>query len=243
MQGDRIFTEQELKALTNNELDQLAERLKDHEKGMQILKTVEALNDGCRVAYMDFTAIVLGYIQDTMGHEGFEESVRRYGNSFMKDWYFQNHSTDEWMKSWKEEPNRSVFKNLIMEFAAVMRTQSGRGFKKVEEDDEKIIFHVDPCGSGGRMRREGRYDTPYNFPKVKDPHPLTFSRPDFPHYCQHCALFHSQMPIEWDGAIWPVMLPGEKDEDPCIFLFYKDPKDIPEEYYTRVGKKKILKKE
>ncbi|NOZ69352.1 MAG: hypothetical protein GXP46_08955 [Deferribacteres bacterium] len=51
------------------------------------------------------------------------------------------------------------------------------------------------------------------------------------------------MPIEWDGAIWPVMLPGEKDDDPCRLLFYKVPADIPEEYYTRVGKKKVLKKE
>ncbi|NOZ69353.1 MAG: hypothetical protein GXP46_08960 [Deferribacteres bacterium] len=61
------------------------------------------------------------------------------------------------MKSWKEEPNRSVFKNLIKEFAAVTRAQSGRGFNRAEEDDEKVIFYLDPCGSGGRMRREGRY--------------------------------------------------------------------------------------
>ncbi len=238
--SDRMFTEQELQEMTKNELDQLAERLKDNETAMQLLKTLEAINDGCRVMYMDTTAAVLGYIQDTMGPDGFEEAVRRYGEVFMKPWYLQAHGPDQWMKSWKDGPDRNTFRKLIMEFAGIMRVQSGRGFKKVEEDDEKITMHVDPCGSGGRMRRDGRYGEPFNFPRVKGPHHLTFGRTDFPHYCQHCAVFHARMPIEIDGALWPVMEPGDTDQDQCTFYFYKDPKDIPEKYYTRVGKQKIL---
>jgi hypothetical protein len=241
MSGGRIFTDEELQAMTNNELDQLAKNLNGNEKAQELLKTIEGLNDGMRVAYMDFTAAVLGYIQDSMGSDAFEESVRRYGEVFMKPLYLQSHSTDDWMKSWKEEPNMKTFKNLIMEIAATIRVQSGRGFKKVEEDDEKITMRVAPCGSGGRMRRSGHYGPPYNFPRVKGPHHLTFGHSDFPHYCQHCAILYARMPIEMDGALWPVIEPDETDQGQCTFYFYKDPKDIPEEYYTRVGKKKVIK--
>ncbi|NOZ67747.1 MAG: hypothetical protein GXP46_00525 [Deferribacteres bacterium] len=238
MSGDRLFTEQELKEMTRHEYDQLYEILKDDEQCTQVLKTYESLNQAVLDIYLNFLGTVLGYVQEKKGLEGFREAALRFGNVMWKGWFSQVHNTGRWMQSWKEEPYRSHYKKAIMDFAAFMRAQAGRGMKLVEEDDKKVTFTVDPCGSGGMFRRAGKYRPPFNWPVTREPHPLTFGRADFPYYCQHCALFHYQMPIEWAGTIWPVMRPGERDEDPCIMEFYKDPRDIPEEYFTMVGKQK-----
>jgi hypothetical protein len=54
------------------------------------------------------------------------------------------------------------------------------------------VFVLDPCGSGGRMFREEMTKDRFHYgtdlaPIVRDPHPLTFGRTDFPMYCTHCA--------------------------------------------------------
>ncbi|HDH10842.1 MAG TPA: hypothetical protein ENG83_01335 [Nitrospirae bacterium] len=247
MQENRVFTDEELKELVRFEYDRIMECLKDEhmEKGSQLLKDLENRNTGILVSCIDSIAITLGFIQEKLGIGATEEVLRKCSSSddIQKEcggdnWYYQEHGPDEYMKSWEEEPRRSMFKNLVVEFAGSMRSFMGRGFVSAEEDDEKIIFTLDPCSAGGRMKRQGKYRPPYNWPVSGEPHPLSFGLPDFPVYCQYCAVFHSILPIERSGAIWPVMLPPEKDEDPCTLLFYKDPKDIPEEYYTRVGKEK-----
>jgi hypothetical protein len=239
MPEDRFFTDEELRDLIHQEIDTVKECLNGDERGLQALQDLEKFRLAVTYTYMDFTGMALAYIQEKLGTEGFEDVCRRFGQHYMKDWYLQNRNGD-WMKSWKEGPNKETFKTMIREFASLMRQQSGKGFKSVEEDDEKVIFTVDPCRSGGRFRRQGMYRPPLNWPVIKEPCALTFGLPDFPYYCGHCAIIHSQIPIELDGAMWPVMLPPQKDEDPCVYLFYKDPADCPEEYYTRVGKNKIV---
>lgn len=239
MSEDRIFTDDELKELTSQEIDKVEKCLEGNATGIQALKDLEKYRLAVMYTYMNFTGMALAYIQERLGTGGFEDICRRFGDHYMTDWYLQTRR-GTWMKSWKEEQNRETFKEMIREFASLMRQQSGKGFKSVEEDDEKVIFTVDPCRSGGRFRRQGMYREPLNWPVIKEPGPLTFGIPDFPYYCGHCAVVHSQIPIDLDGAMWPVMLPPQKDEDPCIYLFYKNPRDIPDEYYTRVGKKKVL---
>ncbi len=247
MQGDRIFTESELKELTRLEYDRIMEYLKDDcmERGRQLLKDLETRNMGILASCIDSTAVAFGFIQERLGAGAIEEVLRKCSTSedIMKEcggdnWYFQEHGPREYMKSWKEESRRSMFKNIVTEFAGALRSHSGRGFVSAEEDDEKVRFTLDPCGGGGRMRRQGKYRPPHNWPVAGEPHPLTFGLPDFPVYCQYCAVFHAILPIERSGAIWPVILPPEKDEDPCVLLFYKDPGDIPGKYYTQVGKEK-----
>ncbi len=242
MSGDRLFTEQELKDMTAHECDRLYEILKGDEKGTQLLKTYEALNKAVLDIYMNFNGTVQGFVQEKKGLKGFEEAALRFIDVGWKGWFFQVHNTGNRMQAWKEEPYRSHYKKAIMEFAAFARAHSGKGFKKVEEDDKKVFFTMDPCGSGGHFRRAGKYKAPFNWPVTKDPHPITAGRSNFPFYCQNSILFHYLRPIEWAGIIWPVVKPPEKDEDPCIWEFWKDPADVPEEHYKRVGKEKPLKK-
>jgi hypothetical protein len=44
--------------------------------------------------------------------------------------------------------------------------------------------------------------------------------------------------IEWGGFPAVVAHPPERPGEPCVHYLYKNPEDIPEEYYTRVGKEK-----
>ncbi len=63
---------------------------------------------------------------------------------------------------------------------------------RLEEQEDRFVFILDPCGSGGRLFRGGiwrdmfRYGRPLS-PLVAEPHPVNFMREDAPSYCTHCA--------------------------------------------------------
>jgi hypothetical protein len=108
----------------------------------------------------------------------------------------------------------------------------------IEEDEEKLVLEMHPCGSGGRMIQERYYEPPMNFLKIEKPQPMTFGRKDLPVYCAHAAIF-AMLGIEWTGA--PLFFEEPSDqlgERPCKFYFYKDPKATPAEFYAKVGRKK-----
>jgi hypothetical protein len=67
-----------------------------------------------------------------------------------------------------------------------------QGAFRIVEEDDRFVFILDPCGSGGRMFREEMTKDRFHYgtdlaPIVREPHPLTFGRTDFPMYCTHCA--------------------------------------------------------
>ena len=47
----------------------------------------------------------------------------------------------------------------------------------VVEDDETVSFELEPCGSGGRLELEGRYDGDVGFLRSARPSPSTFMQP------------------------------------------------------------------
>ena len=65
-------------------------------------------------------------------------------------------------------------------------------------------------------------------------------------YCVHCIILMEEMPIDRFGypvrTVDPPVYP-DTDRDPdkrrqCQWEMFKDPTQVPEEYYTRVGRKK-----
>ncbi len=67
-----------------------------------------------------------------------------------------------------------------------------QGAFRIEEEDDRFTFILDPCGSGGRMFREEMTKDRFHYgtdlaPIAREPHVLTFGRRDFPLYCTHCA--------------------------------------------------------
>ncbi len=110
----------------------------------------------------------------------------------------------------------------------------------VEEKDQYLLY-LDPCGTGGRMRREGKMNPPHNFGTTKKAYPWSWGKVGVPYYCLHCCIFSEILPIEWNG--YPQRITGYPDNpnDPCVFHVYKKPELIPEEYFTRIGKTKTVK--
>jgi hypothetical protein len=106
-------------------------------------------------------------------------------------------------------------------------------------------MEFNPCATGGRMRRaiENERKSTGNSElsetgKTKKPYTWSWGKKGVFYYCIHCCLWHEILPIEWRG--YPIKI-AEYSEDPmapCYFYFYKDPKLIPDYYFTRVGKKK-----
>ena len=109
------------------------------------------------------------------------------------------------------------------------------------EDENRISIKMDPCGSGGRMRRgdpvdhtPSRLGPPYNFGVTRKAYPWSWGKKNVPYYCIHCAI-NEILPIEWGG--YPLWVTGYTDDasNPCYWHFYKDPSLIPEKYFRRLG--------
>jgi hypothetical protein len=114
----------------------------------------------------------------------------------------------------------------------------------VEEDDEKFILTI-KCGSGGKMLEMGCYEGQDGYRRLQKRGPQTWGEVGVPIYCGHCSWVHEIIPMELGGQgsqFWVHASPfPQKPGDPCIHHIYKNPEDIPDKYYTRMGLKKKQK--
>jgi len=114
-----------------------------------------------------------------------------------------------------------------------IESQRGHGGHcKIIEEPDRYVVACDPCGSGGQLRRVK--DVAF----VKKAYSWTWNRSDIPYYCIHCCIMWEILPIELRGYPIRINLIGDKPEDPCVHLYYKNPELIPEEYFTRIGQLK-----
>jgi hypothetical protein len=106
----------------------------------------------------------------------------------------------------------------------------------IEEDDEKFIFRMNPCGSGQRLWRNGLYRGEDAYGLTREAHDWSYDRKDFPLYCTHCTFMNELLPIKWYGMpLYPSHPPEDFDHDPCTWFWFKDPADVPELYWRRYG--------
>ena len=150
-------------------------------------------------------------------------------------------------RTWKGYLRMSV-EERVQITAEIMRSHYGGpeqdGALTVVDEGEYIAIVMDPCGSGGRMRRgdpvEGtpsRLDAPYNFGATKEAHPESWGQAGVPYYCLHCAN-NELLPMRWGGhPLWVTAFSADASK-PCEWRFYKEADDIPENYYTRLGMQK-----
>ncbi len=104
----------------------------------------------------------------------------------------------------------------------------------VTEEPDRYVVTLDPCGTGGRLRRTKSVGM------TKKAYPWSWGKAGVPYYCCHCCINWEIIPIELRGYPAKISLVGERAEDPCTHLFYKEPELIPEEYFVRVGMKKDI---
>ena len=98
-----------------------------------------------------------------------------------------------------------------------------------EEDCFRIIMN--PCGSGGVMRRRGCGDALLNFAA---PTGATFSKENVPAYCSHCAQNEIATTKLLGYPAWVADF-DHNPEKPCGWRIYKNPNKIPEHYFQRIG--------
>ena len=222
MSQKRVFTDQELKAMETRTLDLLkatidsGDREKAKELAQRMYEEFNYLHDG----YMVWVTGLLTYIYNNYGIDAVEKAER------------EAHTIEA----------KTVFRPLDK---TDLRSRVGHAAKAlrghlqpltIEEDDEKIVITMKPCGSGERIIKKGGYEA--GLARVKDPHPITWGMKNFPIYCVHCPVIE-MLTIEGTGNFDTIRLVSEPMRYGfCHFAFYKDPANIPEEFYNRIGKKK-----
>ncbi len=227
MSKERLFTEEELKerGTPTAELIVAAIDAGDNERAKELAWQLHTeygfLHDGM----FHWLTSLLSYIGRRDGDEALEEAFKESYTVVFR-------------------PVAELYKQC--DDAGDLRTQaemfisgvrSHQEHMSITEDDEKVAIQMDVCGSGGRMILDGYYDPPCNFLKIETPQPMTGGIKDLPVYCAHAPIL-TILSAEWGIPTYFTELSDELGKKPCTFCWYKDAKDIPDEFYSRVGKQK-----
>ncbi|GAA3561532.1 hypothetical protein GCM10022222_51670 [Amycolatopsis ultiminotia] len=169
--------------------------------------------------------------------------------TFIQERFGEEYVADAWTLSMERGWRKDVAKiqqadrrEIVKSLAATWRAHSTSGVGShpgaftITEDEEKFTFTMNPCGSGQRLWRRGRYQGPNAFGVTRQAHDWSYGREGFPLYCTHCTFMNESLPIRWYGApLYPSDPPDDFDHDPCVWYWYKNPDDIPERHWTRYG--------
>jgi hypothetical protein len=185
--------------------------------------------------YCDWIWDIFTKTAETQG----EEAVYRLCRSTQETWMLK--------RTWKALVKMSVEERVYIN-AEIMRSHrcgpNQDGAIEIIEEEDRISIKMDPCGSGGRLRRgdpvsgtPSRLGPPYHFGATKKAYPWSWGRQNVPYYCVHCAI-NEILPTEWGG--YPLWVTGYSDDAaaPCYWHFYRRPELIPDEYFHRIGFKK-----
>ncbi len=226
MKGKRIFTDEELKEMSVRTLDVLLEAIDagDREKAKHLAQRMYTEFNHLHDGYFTWVTGLQTYIYDKLGVDAVEEAERQAHTIESKIAFIPSGETD--------------FRKRVEGMAGGL--QGHLQPITVREDDEKVTLTMKPCGSGKRLIRMGGYDA--GLGRVKESHRITWGMKDFPLYCVHCPVMEA-LDIENTGDFaFCHFVSDPIGEEDCQFVFYKNPADIPEEFYTRIGKEKPYSK-
>lgn len=169
---------------------------------------------------------------------------QRFGESAVHDVLRSSQSTWMMRRTWRAFLKLPVDKRVALT-AEVMRSHrcgpDQDGTIDVIDEGDRYAIVMDPCGSGGRMRRgdpvdgtPSRLGKPYDFGVTETATPESWSKNGVPYYCLHCCQ-NERLPTEWGGH--PLWVTGYDPDAsrPCAWYFYKRAEDIPAHFYERIG--------
>lgn len=229
---ERWFSDAELREMATPVIKRIKNAIKKGERE-QALSLCDVLRDE-RIIFHDFQADACTALYTWIGRSLGEETLR-----------------DMFIFSFDQSARRQIIDLLALDIPpgleAMMLCRGGwvshscsgagqhGGAFQLLEDDEKFTFVMDPCGSGARLWRKGRYEPPADFAMTSEVHAWSYGREGFPYYCVHCAFLNELVPFQHLGFIsWPVDPPANADE-PCRWYIYKDKSALPASYYERFG--------
>jgi hypothetical protein len=229
-QPNRVFTKEELADFAKDFTGLAMEALEagDVEKAKHWLRRHDETKDILHDLYLHWVTALLSHIYDRWGEDEAVRAVRDSGRNFSLPLLKQKTALirEKGIRAWVE---------CVVD---IWRQHSMYPGMTLEEDDEKFVFTLNPCGSGGRLINMGAYEGPFAYRKLQKPGPHTWGEKDLPIYCAHCTWVHEIFPLAEGGEgaqFWVHASPfPKKPGDPCIHHVYKDPKKIPDRYYDRI---------
>ncbi len=227
MNQERLFTEEELKQLGTPSAELIVAAIDsgDSERAKELAWQLHTEATGFHDAFVHWVTSLLSYIGRCHGYEALQEAYRESVSVVF----------GPISEQYKQFDDTGDLRTKAEMFIYGLRTHHEH--MTITEDDEKFTLQMDVCGSGGRMVLDGYYDPPCNFLKVKTPQPMTWGRKDLPVYCIHEPILE-MLAAEWGVPLFFVEPANELGKEPCTFFLYKDAKDIPGEFYARIGKRK-----
>ena len=224
--SERFFSEEEVREMGKRTVDRLTEAIDagDAEQAKKIANRMYNEFLGMHDLYRNWTTATLSEVGKRFGDEVLEEIM----TAGVKAWWLPN------LEKMPQDPQDLPRK--IKMFVAGLRGHLQP--MHIEEDEDKVVIQMRPCGSGGRMVLEGKYEGPDAFHTVEKPQRMTYNRADFPVYCAHEPPMEL-VDIEKNGKPFVVVEPAAVlGKEHCSFIIYKDPDKVPEKYYERLGLKK-----
>lgn len=215
----------ELKALSQLNRDKILHSLKRGriEEPLNFLKTEFQERQKFHDLYVDWVNELTALLAEKAGDEAVLEFYEKY-----------------YERRQKEVRDDSKYRLPIEDLVRLRaKTFKGGGHDfnfRVEEDDEKFIFILSPCGSGGRLIER----SPHPRYRTKKAQLWSHRQSYVPYYCVHCFFIWELRSTEVVGYPRAVYQIPEKGGDPCIQYMYKNPRDIPAIYFERMGKKKPI---
>lgn len=171
-------------------------------------------------AWIDLAVRVLG-----------EERLGELWRQLMSDGIEAYRRYDPRINSWRESLP-FVVQTAIEGMHGHLGGPRGRGEVSVAEHDDRVELEFDPCGSGGRIRAAERFGV------TSGRHDWAWNERGVCHYCVHCCVLMQLEPIDRIGFPVRVIDPPLRPGEPCRWTVYRDPADVPEAAYRRVGRKK-----
>ncbi len=175
-----------------------------------------------------------------------EDSLGALWDFLMDDWYAihaRRYSLAN--QPWSESAHQLMV--AIVDGFHAHLTGTGRdGDIEIIDEPDRVGFRFAPCGSGGRsldgLITDGqpRAGAPFGFAVTTQPHDWAWNTVGICSYCVHCCQLNEVMPIDRLGFPTrvidaPTWLP-EAPVTTCTWWVYRDPADVPDHVYTRVGR-------
>jgi len=206
--------DQALAALEDGDVDAARAQLERHRRQQRQLKEYS----------IRWIAELLSWIGETEGEAAVEAALRRFGDRNLAR---RVEPGNDWWSVPAEVRAKVVARAMLTNFADV----------DVEHHDDRIEMSF-RCGSGGWLIDEGAYEGDDALLTLREQGPRTFGREALPVYCAHCSVNNEMQSVEWSGRLTSVEFPPSAPGERCVHHVYRDPGDIPEEMYVRIGHRK-----
>lgn len=223
---DQFFNSNEITEMEKRTVDRIVEAIDngDYEKAKKL--THRMYNE-----FLSMHDLYRNWVTSLLSEIG-----RRYGDQDLE--IIMNESCKSWWRPIRKKIKQSSndLKTQIKMFISGLHGHLQP--LEISEDSEKITVKMKPCGSGGRLVQEGKYEGRDSFLMLKKAQKITYGRTDFPVYCAHEAAMEN-VDFEDDGTPFVIVEPAKEiGKDHCSFICYKKDSYVPKKYYERLGYKK-----